>query len=267
MRLFVLITVTCIIVVSCTAVAALAGPVGNIAKPAMLKNAVIKNDSFGIIIEELYENAFDKKTDDDGLKGDSKFWFFGSQFGVALLKKVYIYGMSGITQYKENFTDEGIGVKMESKMDYGWGVGGTVILYEKELKGFNNSILRIGADGKYRHSDFDINEVTIDGTTYGLPNPLISTINLEVKDWQVAGEASLQYKRFIPYFGVKYTGFKADMSVTAFGTLYDDDTVKPTRQVGIFVGTDFLAFDSVAINLEGRFIDEEAISASCAVKF
>jgi len=83
----------------------------------------------------------------------------------------------------------------------------------------------------------------------------------------VAAAVSLQWDRFIPYAGVRYFDFDSTAEATIGGVKFEDDSAEPEHNVGIFVGTDVLITDSVSFNVEGRLIDEEAVTLGCAVRF
>ena len=269
-------TKLCSVIILCAALvlipfAAYAAPVGNIAKPAMLKSLILSkgNDeaTFGVIAEGEFDFVNEINVKDDPGGSDSELGFLGGKLGLTLFKKFVIYGTLAGAWYEESFTDEGSSVKIESDKDISYGVGATAILYEKELSSFDNSILRLGVDGRFRFTDVDVDKVIIGGVTYTLPSGSVSNMSLEYSDWHIAGEVSLQWKRLIPYFGVRYFDFDSTAKATVSGTTYEDTGSKPKSHVGVFVGTDLVVFDSMSLNVEGRFIDEEAITVGCAVQF
>ena len=66
--------------------------------------------------------------------------------------------------------------------------------------------------------------------------------------------------------GVKYSdsdgeGRAATRGITIIENLDADDNF------GVFVGADIILIDSISVNVEGRFVDEEALSVGCAVRF
>lgn len=246
-----------------------AAPVGNIAKPAMLKSAMLSKDNpdaaLGLIGEGEFDFTTDMKLKDS--EGDDEYRFLGGKIDVVFIDRFILYGLLGSAYYEEEFTDEGSKVKIETKNELAWGIGGTAILYETKLEQLGNSVLRFGVDGRYRSSELDVDKVIIDGTEYTIPSGSVTAMSVEYSDWQVAGAISLQWDRFIPYFGVKYSDIDGKASMTVSGTTYTDDSVKLDNNVGVFVGTDILVLDSMSINVEGRFISETALTLGCAIRF
>lgn len=246
-----------------------AAPVGNIAKPAMLKSAALSKDveepTVGVIVEGEFDFTGDMKLKDTG--ADDKYRFLGSKTGLVFKDKFIVYGLLGSAYYEEEFESAGSKVKVETKNELAWGIGATAILYESEIELFGNSILRFGVDGRYRNSELDADKVIIDGTEYKIPIGDVTALSVEYSDWQIAGAASLQCGRFVPYFGVKYSDIDAKVSATVSGTTYSDDDIKLKHNVGIFVGTDILVLDFMSVNVEGRFISEEALTLGCAIRF
>jgi hypothetical protein len=64
--------------------------------------------------------------------------------------------------------------------------------------------------------------------------------------------------RFIPYVGVKYS----DAKLTS-----GEPKEVADENVGVFVGTDFSITDSLVLNVEGRFVDETAVSFGVTYEF
>jgi len=245
-------------------VSADAAPVGNIAKPAMLKS-VMKSDEnakVGGIVEGEFDFGKDRKIKDSD--SDTEFRFLGSKIGAIFENKFIIYGLLGSASYEEAFTDEGSKIKIESKEDLAWGIGATAILYEKKLK---DSILRFGIDGRWRTTDLDIDKVTIDNVVYTIPSGNVTNLSLEYSEWQFAGAASLEWGKLVPYIGVKYSDIDATIKATVLGTTYEDSSAKLDNHLGVFAGCDLLILDSMSVNIEGRFVDEEALTLGVAVRF
>jgi len=82
----------------------------------------------------------------------------------------------------------------------------------------------------------------------------------------VAGAVSVQIGPFIPYCGLKYSDFNADVRVTVLGVTYDDDSIQPANNLGFFVGADIIVLEYLSLNIEGRFNDETALSLGCTFR-
>lgn len=83
-----------------------------------------------------------------------------------------------------------------------------------------------------------------------------------VQEWQIAPYVAKKLGNFIPYFGVKYSDQRLQYK--------DEDVkmkIKAADNFGVFLGTDFKLGDKLSLNLEGRFIDETAMSVGATYKF
>jgi hypothetical protein len=247
-------------------------PVGNIADPAMLKSAVIpRNEDRPVLsttVGEETDLAFDRKVENYGYEGDSEYEFVGGKMSAVFFDKVTVYGIVGNARCKEYYEDMGITAQADSEPAIAWGVGGKVILYELPVKmeQIKDCVVRFGVDGRYRSTDFDIDRVAINGQWYYLPDTGVANVTMKLDEWQAAGEVSVQIGRFVPYCGIKYSDFNADVKVTVLGTTYDDDSIRPENKLGFFVGADIIMFESLSFNVEGRFIDETALSLGCTLR-
>lgn len=83
-----------------------------------------------------------------------------------------------------------------------------------------------------------------------------------VQEWQIAPYFAKKIGSFIPYLGVKYSDQRIE---------YKDENGKikfrADNNFGVFVGTGYKLGESWRLNLEGRFIDETAMSFACIFKF
>ena len=236
-----------------------AAPVGNIAKPAMLKSAM--NPDGDSEVGLLVEGEYDYREDDDG-DAKAELTTFEGKLGVVLDDKYIIYGLLGSAKYEEEFTSLGSNVRAETEDTMVYGFGATLMFYETELE---NSTLRVGMDGKWRTVDFDVEKVVIDGVSYSIPSGSVTALSLELTEWQFAVATSLEWQKLVPYVGVKYSSVEGTSSMTVSGTTYENSDDE--GDVGIFVGCDVLVLDSMSINIEGRFIDEEAVTFGIAYRF
>jgi hypothetical protein len=249
---------------------AFAAPVGNIARPAMLESALIgkagDDVQIGVAAEGEFDLTFDRKIEDDD--DEAVFYFAGGKLDLIYMDKFMVHGLLGSAYFEEETTVNGSTFKVESELDFAWGVGASLIIYEDTIIQLNDGILRLGVSGRYRQTDLDIDKVIVDGTEYSLPHGAVSAIDFEYEDWQVAVGASLEWnKLLIPYCGVKYSALNGALSATVNGTTLSDSDIEAENNVGIFIGTDIRVFDSMSFNVEGRFIDETALSVGGIVRF
>ena len=245
--------ITCLVFVFCVSTI-YAAPVGNIAAPAVLKKGVVMQDQqgeYGIIASYETDITYDRNLKNQN--SDTEFLFFGGKVGVLLMDRFIGYGVFGSGIANQVFTFSDLNVKWATEYDLVWGVGGTIMAYETKIEQMGNGILRVGLDGRYRQAHLDVEDAN-------------QSPSYEFSEWQAALAVAYQIEQFIPYVGVKYSDAAGDATATLNGTAYKID-FENDDNVGIFVGGDYLIDDSVMINLEGRFIDESALSAGATIRF
>lgn len=242
-------------------ITAYAAPVGNIADPAVLSKGLITEEGeVGFIAGTEIDITFDRKFKNQA--ADTEFNFYGAKIGATIGDKALVYALLGAGDASQEFSILGTTVKWETETDFIWGVGATAIVYEQEMEG---NTLRIGIDGRYRRADLEIDKVVIGGTSYSLSD-LDTAVDYELNEWQVALALSYQISNFIPYVGVKYSDVDGEEKATLSGTVYKAD-VEADDNFGIFVGSSFVINDMASINVEGRFLDEEALTIGANIRF
>jgi len=246
--------------------AAYAAPVGNIATPSTLKKGIIYKDEaaqFAVVAGsevDLTWNQNLKRQDDD-----TEYYLYDGKIGVLIMDRIMPYAILGAAEAKkQTFNIDGTKIKWDTKYDFVWGVGGTAMLYETKLEGMGNGTLRIGVDGKYRQSHLKVDKIAINGVEQADTD--VTQSKYELEQWQVALAVSYQIDQIIPYVGVKYSDATGEAVTTISGTKYKND-FENEDNVGIFVGGDILINDSFTANIEGRFIDETALSLGATLRF
>jgi hypothetical protein len=251
-------------VLSITAV--YAAPVGNIATPSILRKGIIYQDKdaqFAVVAGGEIDLTFDRKIKHES--DDVEFNFYGGKIGILIMDRFMPYTVLGAGKAEQKFTELGTSWKLETKHDFVWSIGGTAMLYETKAGEMGDGIFRIGVDGRYRKIDLDLDKLTVGGTTYKLSDFGVSG-DCDMKEWQVALGLSYQIQQFIPYVGVKYSDLRGKL---ALKTPTDEASGKfrADKKVGFFVGGDLAINDTVSANIEGRFIDETAMSFGLLCRF
>lgn len=171
----------------------------------------------------------------------------------------YDYRMYG-QDHKVSYDDEVI-----------WGTGLSALVYR-----WDNG-LEIGVNASYRQADLKVDKVKIDTLSYQR-SQLLNLSEDDFKEYQGGIELAWKKDYFIPYVGVKYSDVELGSSYRVAPTTYNAKGKNADKNYGVFVGLSIipkLSFLSpstpdsmpLSINLEGRFIDEEAISAGISYKF
>ncbi len=265
--------VVCLILVASVAVAS-AAPVGNIAIPSkgMLKKGMavgdVEDSQFSLVISPEMDFIFNRKL--ESRIGKNEFNFYGAKIGATVANKGLVYFLLGGGDVKQEFTISGQAVKYDTNSAFIWGAGGTVVVWEYEpfVASMDEHMLRIGVDARYRRIELDVEELTVDGAAYmktGTTSVLTSA-TYEANEWQIAPALSYQFNNFVPYIGVKYSDIDGDAKALVSGTEYKQD-LKADGNIGVFGGIDIVMGNFVSINIEGRMIDEEALTLSANARF
>ncbi|HEO64021.1 MAG TPA: hypothetical protein ENN78_01990 [Candidatus Omnitrophica bacterium] len=145
--------------------------------------------------------------------------------------------------------------KTKNAFMYGAGLKGTILLEDDWL---------FGADIQYLRHRNKYNG-RIDNQTSPADSEDISG-KMTVQEWHVAPYIAKKLDNFIPYLGVKYSDVRIkDKYDTSSGSM--EEKREADDNVGIFIGTDYTINDNWKFNLEGRFIDETAMSLGVACNF
>ena len=257
----------------CAATNAFAAPVGNIALPAELDSAFLSDEEdapLGIVGGGYMDFVKDRNTKNS--TSDTEITLYGANLGVAIKNRVIVYGTFGSIEFEKGFRDKGTDVWLESESDVYWGGGVTAMIYETEIIDLDNSKLRVGIDFKYRYAELNVENARIGNATFSDTNRNLTNNEIDYTDWQIAGAVSLQWKQFAPYVGIKYSDAGGEVKATARGIDYETD-LDSDDKIGLFAGlTVFFRkghFDpnALALNIEGRFIDEQALSLSVTARF
>lgn len=157
--------------------------------------------------------------------------------------------------------------------DFIWTLGANALLYRA------SNGLELGVHASYRRAEMNLSEATIDGTVYR-KDSMSSVSDGFFKERQIAFEVAwnadyvydIPYG-FIPYVGLKYSDVEVDVDFTVGGT-QRNASAKEDQSIGLFVGFTIIPrlealsdTNPIAINIEGRFIDEQAVDVEMMYRF
>lgn len=100
------------------------------------------------------------------------------------------------------------------------------------------------------------------GTFESAEEEMLWNAKATVQEWQIAPYVAKKLGSFVPYFGVKYSDQREEYK--------DEDgkiKFKADDNFGVFVGTDYNIGKNFSLNIEGRFVDETAMSFGATYKF
>lgn len=217
-----------------------------------------------------YDHVFNKdiKTVEDRTKFDlEKINQFYAKAAVGLTPYFNVYGKLGISDGGEIDTvnrDNLLSVKVDT--DYGllWGVG---LSGAKEI----TDGWKLGLDAQFNSTKLDADKVTFNGdSTTGVTGD-IKNHELQITPF-ITKKFPFDQWSISPYVGcaVNYFWTQTDRTLkySQGGTEYSEGwALKSEDNVGIVVGADFAFAEKWAMQLEGRFIDETAMSVGASYRF
>ena len=141
---------------------------------------------------------------------------------------------------------------------YLWALGGRGILLEWGK-------LALGVGGRYSYCNYKPSWLT----TNAVP-VTVSRTHLRWRQWQADIDLSYRIDLFTPYFGVKYSGTEAKiglMPIPIAGNGSGTDHFRTRTPVGIFIGCSISSGKYFMLNIEGRLVDEDAVTISGDLRF
>lgn len=220
--------------------------------------------SIGVVADMINKRAIDIDSGEFAMNA------FTGRIGVSVLKKWAIYVDFGQAQDMEyDYVIKGEKYQADFDDTSIWGIGTSVLIYR-----WDNG-LEIGANASYRRADMELDKVTIDSLSYDRNSAAISAISDGyLEEYQGALEVAWKTETFTPYIGVKFSEVEVDCTFTTGGAQRDASDKNASSNVGAFVGLTITPSldvlpksEQLTINLEGRFIDEQAFNGSVAYKF
>lgn len=242
-----------------------AAPVGLTSEADVTKAEWSYNDievSVGFVVDSVSE----RKIDIDS--GDFEMDAFMARIGVSALDRFNFYVDLGVAQDMEyGFVIQGEPYRTEFDDEFLWGVGVNALIYR-----WDNG-LEVGVNASYRQAEMNLDQATVTNIKYTKAQ-MTSINDGEFQEYQGALEVAWRTDLLTPYIGVKVSEVEVDADFTLNGTQRNASGKNAAENVGVFVGleitpklAEFPKSEQLAINLEGRFIDEEAFSVGVSYRF
>lgn len=247
-----------------------AAPVGNSSFPEILKKGFfIPEDSWGSI-RLGYEGDFvsdgrmNQYSQGTGRVDTYRQWTNSGTITLSCLDRIEAYGVFGSSESKADwrFEDVSLGtitrIELETNPHFLWATGGRALLY----KGVHGAL---GVGGRYTECHSLPAWVTSNGTT-----ERVGGAKVFWRAWQINLDLSYKVDWFIPYIGFKYLNartFLSDFSIPISQALTGNDSFKNRDPIGLYLGCTLSSGNYFMLNLEGRVIDEEAITVSADFRF
>jgi major outer membrane protein len=244
-----------------------AAPVGNAAAPQLIQEGFFLSSDFWVDGRAGYEGdfIFDARMEQtngarvDCYKQDSN----SGTLTLNFLDRIDLYGVFGSSRtcasWRFTDMDDIINrVEIETFYDFLWGVGVRGILFE-----WGCASLGLGA--RYENAYYEPSWLAINAI-----NVSTAGTRLEWEEWQVDLNFSYQIELLTPYIGLKYSrantslnGFDVPIASNGAGSNHFENR----DQVGIFIGCSISNGKYFMLNIEGRLVDEEAVTISGDIRF
>jgi len=190
-----------------------------------------------------------------------KGYYAGMKAAYGLLDNLDVYVRLGAADYEvkgQIFTGSTPGDKLKFDTDtdfaYGLGLKGTYPLKNDWLLGCDLQYRRSKHEAEHKSTPVSGAEET---TTYK---------SFVQQEWHIAPYLARKIGSFVPYLGVRYSDAKLEIKNPASSD-FGEVEQEADDNVGVFLGTDYKMGETCSLNLEGRFIDETAMSAGISWKF
>jgi hypothetical protein len=249
--------------------ALVAAPVGNTAAPQMLEEGFFIPSDCWVDVRAGYEGDFvadarlKQRKEGKGRVDDYSQSTNSGTVTINLLDRLDLYGVLGSsrTSAQWRFLDSLGAVhntEMETFHNFFWGVGARAVLFE-----WGNCDLGLG--GRYSSVDSQPSWLTVDGI-----NAPVAGTHCRWREWQVNLDVSYHIDILTPYIGVKYSNAHTrigDFTTTIATNGSGSNQFENRVPVGLYLGCGFSTGKYFMLNVEGRLVDEEAVTISGDLRF
>ncbi|NQT47159.1 MAG: autotransporter domain-containing protein [Candidatus Omnitrophica bacterium] len=189
-------------------------------------------------------------------------WYSGT-ISYTLADRFEPYVRLGAAAIDLEWIETNVKREAEGDMGFAWEVGAKLFIWEWEDTG-----LRFSTQGSYRSYDGDYDQITMADTIF----TDITNATYDVEEWQVGLLVSREFDMadqvsIVPYVGVKYSDCFVDSRLTVGSAIIGPGPISSDDTVGVTVGADLLIEENLAVTIEGRFVDETAVSTGCTLLF
>lgn len=123
----------------------------------------------------------------------------------------------------------------------------------------------IGCDAQYLTSDHELDFRATNVTSGGVTTAKYA--DFRIQEWQAAPYIAKKIADFMPYLGARYSGFRIKQENPNDPRRWDNLIFNADYNVGVFAGMDWNFGNSFKLNVEGRFVDETAMSVGAVYRF
>ncbi|MGB7978138.1 MAG: hypothetical protein WCF19_03130 [Chlamydiales bacterium] len=246
-----------------------AAPVGNTSAPEIIQQGLcIPSDSW-IAFRVGYEGDFvaDGKMEltgpGSGRVDTYEQWTNSGTFTFNILDRLDVYGVFGASKthadWRYQSADGWVNrIQFGTDNQFLWAAGSRAILYQ-----WGHTFLGVG--GRYSSCSGAPAWLKANGS-----HASVAGSQFHWREWQINLDISYTIHLFTPYIGTKYSNARTrlvDFSVPVSANGGGNTAFKNRTPVGLYLGCALSSGNYLMINLEGRLIDEEAVTVSADFRF
>jgi hypothetical protein len=244
-----------------------AAPVGNTSAPDLIEKGILTSCSNTVDFRLGYEGDFvtDGRMEQGGGERVDRYRQ-DTNSGTAVCNiqnRMDVYGVFGLSQTRTDWrfispAEAIVRIKVDTENSFLWAAGLRAILVE-----WGNTSL--GCGGRYSSCDYPLSSLTSNGVPASTGGA-----QFHWREWQINLDMSYKIHLFTPYIGVKYSHARAELShfsvpIAANGA--NSNNLENRDPIGLYLGCGLSTGKYFMLNIEGRLIDEEAITLSADIRF
>jgi hypothetical protein len=243
--------------------------IGNPAEPSLEKIGLITNKDTWVSVrvafleDYVYRQRFKDEFKIDGMEATKTFAKLSTNAGTLTLNfenRLDLYGILGASRLQLN-------QEMYSSMQFSWGFGGKLVLFETQN-------LYFGVDIKYFNANQTPRYFLVEGLPFNLADP---RFQFKYTETQFALGMSYRYTLIAPYIYTTYLISKIDPHPTIALVRWPFDSALlidaecksavATRRWGLAVGATLLSGSKSALTVESRMFNQNAIDVNLEIRF
>lgn len=252
-----------------SASATYAGPAGNPSAPQLIEEGFFISRDSWMNFRIGYEGSFitdgrmKQRTESSGRVDNFRQEYNAGTFTLNILERVDVFGVFGSARMKADWRISlALGaarIETQSKYQFLWAVGGNILLFDWGNTG-------LGIAGRFTWTNPSLEWPTSNGTGFAT-----NGAKFRYYQWQVDLALSHRIDIFIPYVGIKFSGARARIRTLTSIPIANNGAgsihMRNRDYVGAVIGTTLTSGKYFMLNIEGRFVDEEAVSITGEFRF
>jgi opacity protein-like surface antigen len=244
-----------------------AAPVGNTSAPALIEKGIASSYNSSVDFRLGYEGDFVSdgrmKQKNSGGRVDCYEGMANSVTATCNIQdRMDLYGVFGVAETEanwrfENPSEQIVRIKLDTHDSFLWAAGLRMILVE-----WGKASLGFG--GRYSASDYSLSSLSSNSTPASTEGA-----QFQWREWQINLDMSYKIHLFTPYIGAKYSHARTQLNhfSVPISSTGNSNEFKNRDPVGLYLGCGLSTGKYFMLNIEGRLIDEEAITLSADIRF